>query len=173
MLIIQRVPASYLRRGDKIVVEPHTTIPCDCYVLEGSSLIGQAIVTGESLPARKNAGDFLLGGTRNLSSRLVCAVQREKNDSFYTKLVQSAVESSSTSLNDHEFIDTITRHFVAVVMGLAFFAPCYSQYPLIGKVPMYQIVHGWITHTITILTCACPCAISLAIPSAVVAAIGT
>ncbi|CAG9936416.1 unnamed protein product [Clonostachys rosea f. rosea IK726] len=170
---MERVPASYLRRGDKIVVEPHTTIPCDCYVLEGSSLIGQAIVTGESLPARKNAGDFLLGGTWNLSSRLVCAVQREKNDSFYTKLVQSAVESSSTSSNDHEFIDTITRHFVAVVMGLAFFAPCYSQYPLIGKVPMYQIVHGWITHTITILTCACPCAISLAIPSAVVAAIVT
>ncbi|VUC28831.1 unnamed protein product [Clonostachys rosea] len=170
---MERVPASYLRKGDRIVVEPHTTIPCDCYVLEGSSLIGQAIVTGESLPARKTTGDFLLGGTRNLSSRLVCAVQREKSDSFYTKLVQSAVESSSTSSNDHEFIDTITRHFVAVAMGLSFFAPYYSLYPLIGKDPLYQIVHEWIAHTITILTCACPCAISLAIPSAVVAAIVT
>ncbi|CAH0020568.1 unnamed protein product, partial [Clonostachys rhizophaga] len=170
---MERVPASYLRRDDKIVVEPHTTIPCDCYVLEGSSLIGQAIATGESLPARKTTGDFLLGGTRNLSRRLICAIQREKNDSFYTKLVQSAVESSSTSSNDHEFIDTITRHFVAVVTGLSVFAPCYSLYPLIGKVILYQIIHDWIAHTITILTCACPCAISLAIPSTVIAAIVT
>ncbi|KAI1872769.1 uncharacterized protein JN550_003643 [Neoarthrinium moseri] len=170
---MERVPTSYLRPADKILVEPHSVIPCDSYVLEGSSLIGQSIVTGESLPVKKHVGDYLLGGTRNLTSPLVCVVQREKGSSFYTKLVQSAAESSSESTENHRLLNTITRHFVAVVIGLSFTIPLIKLYPLIGNVSMYDIFYQWVSQTVTILTSACPCAVNLAIPSAVVAAVVT
>lgn len=166
------MPSSYLGPTDTIIVQPHSVIPCDCYVLEGSSLIAEGIVTGESLPVKKGTGDFLLGGARNLNSRLICAIQRAKDDSFYTKLVQNAAESSSSASGDNMLIRMITRFFVVAVLTISFAAPLISARSHLGTVPFYDLFHDWIADTITILTCACPCAISLAIPSAVVAAVG-
>ncbi|KAF4458767.1 P-type ATPase [Fusarium albosuccineum] len=165
----QLVPQSFLRPGDEIVVEPFSTIPCDCYVTLGASSVNQAIVTGESMPIKKSVGDFLLGGTRNLVDELVCVVHKEQGSSFYAQLVQSAVEASGSKADGFQYLDIMMNYFVIIVMSLAVFVPLKDVYWSTSSLD-YESLRLAITRSMTILTCACPCALGLAIPSAVVAA---
>ncbi|KAI8663273.1 HMA domain-containing protein [Fusarium keratoplasticum] len=165
----QLVPQSFLRPGDEIVIESFSTIPCDCYITLGSASINQAIVTGESMPVRKSVGDFLLGGTRNMGQQLVCVVHKEQGSSFYAQLVQSAVEASGSKSEDFQFLDLTMNYFVIIVMSLAILVPLKDIYWSAHSLN-YTFLRAAILRCMTILTCACPCALGLAIPSAVVAA---
>ncbi|KAM5366232.1 hypothetical protein ACJZ2D_010660 [Fusarium nematophilum] len=166
----QLVPQSFLRPGDEVIIEPHSTIPCDCYVALGSSSVNQAIVTGESLPVTKTVGDFLLGGTRNLGHELVGVVHKEQGRSFYAQLVQGAVEASGSKADEYQYLDAIMKYFVLGVILLAISVPFRDIYRSLGSSGVYESFRLAITRSMTILTCACPCALGLAIPSAVVAA---
>lgn len=137
----------------------------------GSSLVNQAIVTGESMLVQKAAGDFLLGGTRNLGRELVCAVHKEQGHSFYAQLVNSAVEASGSKTQEHRSLDTIIEYFVLGVILLAIFAPVANIYRSIGSISAYEPFRLVVERSMAILTCACPCALGLAIPFATVAAI--
>ncbi|KAH7133794.1 hypothetical protein EDB81DRAFT_871221 [Dactylonectria macrodidyma] len=164
------VPSTFLQPGDQIVVAKFSVIPCDCYVTTGSSLVNQAIVTGESMPRKKAAGDFLLGGTRNLGGELVCVVDKEQGRSFYAELVNSAVEASGSKAQEYQYLDTITKYFVLGVLLLSVLAPTAYLFRSLGSVPAYDLFRLAVERSMTILTCACPCALGLAIPSATVAA---
>ncbi|KAG5765939.1 hypothetical protein H9Q72_005966 [Fusarium xylarioides] len=165
------VPQSYLTVGDQMVIPPYSIIPCDCYVTEGSSSINQALITGEALPVQKSVGDFLLGGTRNLGKELVAVVDKEQGNSFYSQLVHGAVEAAGSKDQDNHTVDMVTKYLVAFVMSLAVVVPlkviCSSNESL-----SYTAFRSAMARAMTILTCACPCALGLAIPSAVVAAVG-
>lgn len=137
----------------------------------GSSSVNQAIVTGESMPVKKAAGDFLLGGTRNLGKELVCTVHKEQGHSFYAQLVNSAVEASGSKTQEHQSLDTIIEYFVLGVILLSIFAPAADLYRSIGSISAYASFRLAVERSMAILTCACPCALGLAIPSATVAAI--
>ncbi|KAM0418767.1 hypothetical protein ACHAPT_012277 [Fusarium lateritium] len=165
----QLVPQSFLRPGDEIVIESFSTIPCDCYITLGSSSINQAIVTGESMPVKKEVGDFLLGGTRNMGNQLVCVVHKERGSSFYAQLVQSAVEASGSKSEDFQLLDMLMNYFVIIFMSLAVLIPLKDIYWSANPLN-YTAVRSAMMRCMTILTCACPCALGLAIPSAVVAA---
>ncbi|WAO91618.1 HMA domain-containing protein [Fusarium falciforme] len=160
---------SFLRPGDEIVIESFSTIPCDCYITLGSASINQAIVTGESMPAKKSVGDFLLGGTQNMGEQLVCVVHKEQGSSFYAQLVQSAVEASGSKSEDFQFLDLMMNYFVIIVMSLAILAPLKDIYWSAHSLSD-TFLRVAILRCMTILTCACPCALGLAIPSAVVSA---
>lgn len=144
-------------------------ICCDCYVVSGSSLVNQAVVTGESIPARKNPGDFLYGGTRNLNGSLTCVVYKEKHHSFYAQLVEN-VTNINTSKGAFEYVDILTQYFVTVVILVAVLVPLTEQYMLLGTRPPYDALRSYVARCMTILVCACPCALGSAIPSAIVAA---
>lgn len=116
-------------------------------------------------------GDFLLGGTRNLGKELVAVVDKEQGNSFYSQLVHGAVEAAGSKDQDNRTVDMVTRYLVGFVMSLAAGVPlqevCASAGPL-----HYTAFRSAMARAMTILTCACPCALGLAIPSAVVAAVG-
>lgn len=145
-------------------------ICCDCYVVSGSSLVNQAVVTGESIPARKNAGDYLYGGTRNLNGRLTCVVYKEKHQSFYAQLVENVTSINTTKEGAFEYVDILTQYFVTVVILIAVLVPLTEQYMLLGTRPQYDALQSYVARCMTILVCACPCALGSAIPSAIVAA---
>lgn len=163
------MPSDYLRPSDKIVVEPFSEIPCDCYISEGSSFVNQSIVTGESLPIKKTVGDCLLGGTRNQNNRLVCVVQKEKAESFYTRLVQLSAESTSTDTGGYDIVELAMKYFVVFVITLSFVCPLWTALTIWHTSSPYKLFRLCITRAATILTSACPCALGLATPSAVVA----
>lgn len=165
------IPSSLLRASDEIVVAPFTIIPCDCLVVSGSSSVNESIVTGESLPVEKTAGDLVLGGTRNLNCEMICMVRKEKELSFYSEVLQSASNSLSSKSSEYEYINTLTRYFVIGVLTLALIVPLVNG---ARSGLLFWTFRGFQTavmQSMSILTCACPCALGLAIPSAVVAAI--
>ena len=121
------------------------------------------------MPVKKGVGDFLLGGTRNMGEQLVCVVHKEQGSSFYAQLVQSAVEASGSKSDDFQFLDLMMNYFVILVMSLAVLVPLKDIYWSANSLN-YTFLRLAIMRCMTILTCACPCALGLAIPSAVVAA---
>ncbi|KAF5645828.1 P-type ATPase [Fusarium tjaetaba] len=165
------VPQSYPAAGDQIIIPPYSIIPCDCYVAEGTSSINQALITGEALPVRKSVGDFLLGGTRNLGKELVAVVDKEQGNSFYSQLVHGAVEAAGSKDQDNRTVDMVTKYLVGFVMSLALVVPLKDIY-ISAELLSYEVIRVAMARAMTILTCACPCALGLAIPSAVVAAVG-
>lgn len=162
------VPSTYLRPGDHIIIEPFSVISCDCYVVSGSSLVNQAVVTGESIPAKKDVGDFLYGGTRNLNGSLTCVVHKEKGQSFYAQLVENVTSLNTTKEEPFSYVETLTRYFVTVVILLSASVPVVEQYLLPGTANAYEVLRHCIARCMTILVSACPCALGSAIPSAIV-----
>ncbi|SCO49173.1 related to P-type ATPase [Fusarium fujikuroi] len=165
------VPQSYLTAGDQIAIPPYSIIPCDCYVTEGTSSINQALITGEALPVQKSVGDFLLGGTRNLGNELVAVVDKEQGNSFYSQLVHGAVEAAGSKDEDNRTVDMVTKYLVGFVMSLAVLVPLKEIYTATESLS-YETIRVAMARAMTILNCACPCALGIAIPSAVVAAVG-
>ncbi|KAK6387341.1 hypothetical protein LTS17_000608 [Exophiala oligosperma] len=170
----KKVPSSFLRPGDTIKLDPFCVVPCDCYVVEGTSTVNQSLITGEALPITKSLGDSLLAGTQNLNGSLSCVVNREREESFYAQLVRSVSEAGANKIKGQDVIDTVTRWFSLVVVLLAFSSPTielYYQQKLSRPVGFYVAMCRFVERVMTILVSACPCALGLAVPSAVVASI--
>ena len=104
-----------------------------------------------------------------MGEQLVCVVHKEQGSSFYAQLVQSALEASGSKSDDFQFLDLMMNYFVIIVMSLAVLVPLKDIYWSANSLN-YTFLRLAIMRCMTILTCACPCALGLAIPSAVVAA---
>lgn len=163
------VPAMALRSGDEIRILAGSVVPCDCYITSGTSIVDQATMTGESLPVRKSLGDFLMSGTRNLAGELCATVSKTQDESSLEQLVASistAVEGSVGSGTD-----VIGTYFVRMIILLAGFCAFESHSWTDSDLmrPARIVIAG--ERAMAILASACPCAISLAIPTAVISAI--
>ncbi|KIW16510.1 hypothetical protein PV08_06565 [Exophiala spinifera] len=169
----KKVPSSFLRPGDTIKLDPFCVVPCDCYVVQGTSTFNQSLVTGEALPITKSLGDFLLAGTKNLNGSLLCIVHREREESFYAQLVRSVSEAGANKIKGQGMIDAVTRWFSLAVVLLAIFSPPLELFYQQKRHPVgfYVGLSRFVERIMTILVSACPCALGLAVPSAVVAAI--
>lgn len=166
------VPAALLRLHQEIVIEPGSIIPCDCYVIEGTSTVDQSIMTGEAVPVRKSTGDFLLAGTRNLSHSLIAIVYKEQHDSALDQLIDSISTATEHKMDGQEGVERITTYFVLAILMLtvlgflmAFSSSGNNTLPLVDRINLAS------ERAMTILAAACPCALGLATPSAIMAGI--
>ncbi|KPI35685.1 putative copper-transporting ATPase PacS [Cyphellophora attinorum] len=172
------IPCALLRPSDEIIIPPSTIIPTDSYIISGHSIIDTSTMTGESLPRKVGPGDFLMSGTRNLSYELVAVVATEQSQSALEMLVESiagATESLSPSIDSDATTgsqeDYLLQNFVPSILALTllsfmatlFFSPAHLTLPL--KINIAA------SRAITVLASACPCALGLAAPSAVMAAV--
>lgn len=163
------MPSTYLKPGDHIIIEPFSVISCDCYVVCGSSLVNQAVVTGEAMPVKKRVGDFLYGGTRNLNGSLTCVVHKEKGCSFYAQLVENVTSLNTTKEETFGYVETLIRYFVTVVILFSVVVPLFEWFRLTGTTTSYEVFRHCVARCMAILVSACPCALGSAIPSAIVA----
>lgn len=163
--------ASLLRKGDEVFIHPHSTIPCDCYVLEGSSAINESTITGETLPVVKNVGDLLLAGTKNLSSRIRVAVALDQSESSLAKVIEGVAAASEQRLEGTEFLDLVMRYFVTGVVNLAATAFLTTMWTCQFE-SFTEVFVVACERAATVLAAACPCGIGLATPSAAMAGIG-
>ena len=162
-----RVPAVVLRVRDEIIVDAGSIVPCDCYVLEGTTIVDQSTMTGESLAITKHAGDFLMSGTRNLSNEIVAVVAREQGESSLEQLVSSisgATESSKDESNNSA--ELVSSHFVRGVLVLALIGFVWTYSSSDGS-PVPTRIKLACERAMAVLASACPCALGLATPSAV------
>jgi len=153
-----------VRTGDRIEVRPGEKIPLDGIVLSGTSEVDESLVTGESRPNEKSAGREVIGGSMNGSGTLVLEVTRVGKDSTLSQITSLVENAQASTAPIQRLADRIAVYFIpfVILMGLATFI-FWSQQSS-GAIP--------ILHAVAVLVIACPCALGLATPVAVLAGTG-
>lgn len=162
----KEVPASVIRVGDLVAVRPGETIPVDGEVVDGSSSVDEAMVTGESLPITKQAGDHVTGATINKNGRLTIKATRIGEETLLSQIVKMVREAQGDKAPIQRFADAVSAWFVPAVIGLALLT--FVVWLLALQVPfLVAFKFG-----VAVVVIACPCAMGLATPTAIMVGSG-
>ena len=163
--------------GDLIVVRPGEKLPTDGIVVEGQSSIDESMLTGESKPIEKSAGDEVYGATLNKNGRLVFKATKVGRDTFLSQIIKMVEDAQTSKAPIQQLADKISAVFVPIVIGIAVltFLLWYFVIPPAES----HAMHGTVTplanaiiNTVAVLVIACPCAMGLATPTAVMTGTG-
>ena len=146
--------------GDVFLVKPGDSIPVDGVVLEGSSAVNEAALTGESIPVDKNSGDTVSAATINQSGYLKCRATRVGENTTLSQIIQLVSDAAATKAPIAKTADTISGYFVPAVLAIA--AVTTFIWLLLGKDIGFALARG-----ISVLVISCPCALGLATPVAI------
>lgn len=154
-----------LHQQDVFLVKAGERIPADGVVVEGESHVDESIVTGESLPSGKQVGSNVLGGSLNISGVLSCRATTLGEDSTLARIVRAVEHALSARSGIERAVDRVSRMFVPAVIAIAV---------LVGVAAyLYGVPAGEsIMRAVTVLVIACPCALGIATPLALTAAVG-
>ena len=161
-----------LKATDEIIIDPYTVIPCDSYVVSGHSFVNESIITGESMPREKSTGDFLLAGTRNCTGELRALVNQDQDGSFLSQMVTTVERASTRKAVVQETVDKITRYFVWIIFYLAMATAVIRFMESAIDTPREVRINAACQRLMAVLASACPCALGLATPCAIMAGIG-
>jgi len=162
----QVIPADELTVGDVVVVRPGERIPVDGIIVSGESNVDESMLTGEPLPVRKSAGDSVTGATINAEGRLMVAAAKVGSDTALAQIIRMVQQAQGSKAPIQRVADTVSGVFVPIVIGLA--ALTFLGWMLIGQVPFTQAL----MNAVAVLVIACPCALGLATPTAVMVGAG-
>jgi Cu+-exporting ATPase len=163
----QDVPLDAVQKGDRLRVRPGEKVPVDGAVLEGTSAVDESMVTGEPLPVEKQPGHRVTGGTLNASGSFVMRAERVGAETLLAQIVQMVSQAQRSRAPIQRIADRVSAYFVpAVVIAavLAFFA-----WALLGPEP--RLAHALVS-AVSVLIIACPCALGLATPMAIMVGVG-
>lgn len=146
--------------GDLFVVRPGESIPVDGVVTDGISAVDESALTGESIPVDKQTGSTVQGGTINQSGFLTCRATRVGEDSSLSQIIQMVSDAAATKAPVAKLADTISGYFVPAVIAIA--AATILIWLAAGASFSFALQHG-----IAVLVVACPCALGLATPVAI------
>lgn len=161
----QRVPVDELSAGDEFVVRPGEKIATDGVVVAGSSAIDTSILTGESVPVEVTSGDEVTGGTVNTSGRLVVRASRVGSDTKLAQMARLVEQAQSSKADVQRLADRVSAVFVPAVIALA-------AITLAGWLISGAEVNSAFTAAVAVLIIACPCALGLATPTALLVGTG-
>ncbi|NOZ64424.1 MAG: copper-translocating P-type ATPase [Caldiserica bacterium] len=179
------VPIEKVQVGDVMVVRPGEKIPTDGIIVEGESAVDESMATGESMPVNKKPGDEAIGATVNQEGLLKIKATRVGKDTFLSQVIKMVEECQGSKVPIQEFADKVTGVFVPVVLGIAvvtflswiFFPQAMRSLVQIGAfLPWVNanltIITLAIVSTVAVLVIACPCALGLATPTALMVGSG-
>lgn len=162
------VSVTSLKVGDLIRLRPGEAIPVDAVVVDGASSVNESLLTGESLPVEKTIGAVVLGGTINLSGSLLAKVNRVGKESSLARLHALVMQAKASRLPIQETVDLIAAWFTPLVVFLAILTAILWLLVLGYPTGLPQAMN----RATAVLVVACPCALGLATPLAVVLALG-
>ncbi|MFO8035221.1 MAG: heavy metal translocating P-type ATPase [Anaerolineales bacterium] len=179
------VPIDEVRVGDVMVVRPGEKIPTDGLILSGQSALDESMATGESMPVNKEPGDEVIGATINQAGLLKVEATKVGQDTFLSQVIKLVEEAQGSKVPIQEFADKVTGIFVPVVMGIAVLTvlawvlfPGVME-PLVGAGtflpwvdPNLGVVTLAVVSMVAVLVIACPCALGLATPTALMVGSG-
>ena len=161
----QEVPIEAVRKGEIILVKPGSRIPLDGIIIEGSSSVDESMLTGESIPVEKAEGQEVIGGSVNYQGALTVKVTHVGKDTTLSKIVRMMEEAQEKKAPISKMADKVAGVFVPVVICLAVLAAC--VWLLVGKDISFVL-----TIFVSVLVIACPCALGLATPTAIMVGTG-
>lgn len=163
----EEVPIREVVVGDVLVVKPGEKIPVDGEVTEGSSFVDESMITGESIPVEKVKGQLVYAGTINEKGSFRFRADKVGGETVLANIIRMVQEAQGSKAPVQKLVDRIAGIFVPVVMGIAVIT--FIVWMLIGG--DFAFTHALLT-SITVLVIACPCALGLATPTAIMVGIG-
>jgi Cu+-exporting ATPase len=163
----EEVPLVALLPGDEVLVRPGETVPADGVILDGTSNVDESMLTGEPIPVPKHAGDAVIGATLNRNGAFRFRVERVGSDTVLSRIIRLVQEAQGSKAPIQRLADRISAVFVPVVLSIA--VATFVVWFDLGPAPAY--LHALVS-AVTVLIIACPCAMGLAVPTAVMVATG-
>ena len=159
------IPAAEVQPGEVLIVKAGESVPVDGVVLEGTSAVNEAALTGESIPADKAPGAAVSAATVNQSGFLKCRATRVGEDTTLAQIIRMVRDAAATKAPIAKIADKVSGVFVPAVMGAAFVT--FLVWLLLGRSVGYALARG-----ISVLVISCPCALGLATPVAIMVGSG-
>ena len=156
------VPVADVVPGDAVQVRPGERVPVDGEVTDGASGVDESMLTGESMPIEKHAGDTLFGGTINGTGSLTFTATKVGSATALAQIVRMVQHSQGSKAPIQGLADTVATYFVPVVLFLA--AITFIAWWVLGPEPAFNLA---MLNTVAVLIIACPCALGLATPTAI------
>ena len=163
----QDVPIDDVVVGDRVIVRPGETIPVDGDVLDGQSTVDESMLTGEPMPVEKNAGDRVVGGTLNSTGSFAFRATAVGRETALAQIVRLVEDAQGQKAPVQALADRVAGVFVPVVISLALVA--FVVWVIAGPAP--RVLFGTVAF-VTVLVIACPCALGLATPTAILVGTG-
>ncbi|HAO64901.1 TPA: cadmium-translocating P-type ATPase [Candidatus Taylorbacteria bacterium] len=158
--------------GDQIIVKPGTKIPVDGVVVEGGSFVDESMITGEPMPVEKNNGDNVVAGTINTSGTFTFKATKVGSETLLAHIVKMVEEAQGSKAPIQALADKISGIFVPIVLVIAFLT--LGIWLIVGSqyLGFSQALSFGLTSFVGILVIACPCALGLATPTAIIVGVG-
>jgi Cu+-exporting ATPase len=182
----REIPAEAVQVGDIVIVRPGERIPVDGVVLEGYSAVDESMITGESMPVEKKAGDEVIGGTMNKTGSFRFRATKVGRETALAQIIKLVEDAQTSKAPIQRLADWVAGHFILGVHALAllvfifwffvgynaFFDPSTSFLLSPHKLGEIGVFGFSLLLSITVLVISCPCAVGLATPSAMMAGTG-
>ncbi len=161
------VPLEAVVVGDLLRVRPGEAVPVDGQIVEGRSTVDESMITGEPMPATKQAGAGVIGGTMNQSGSFVMRAQKVGRDTMLAQIVRMVAQAQRSRAPIQRLADQVSAWFVPLVIAVAVVA--FLAWTLWGPEP--RLTYGLIA-AVSVLIIACPCALGLATPMSIMVGVG-
>ena len=166
------IPINQVVHGEIIVVKPAGKIPVDGLLIEGSSFVDESMITGEPMPVKKESGDSVVAGTINTSGVFTFKAKKVGAETLLAQIIKMVEEAQGSKAPIQALADKISSVFVPIVLGLAVLT--LDAWLLIGTpyLGFSQALSYGLVSFVGILVIACPCALGLATPTAIIVGVG-
>jgi P-type Cu+ transporter len=161
------LPIEQVRVGDLVRVRPGERLPVDGILIDGASAIDESMLTGESMPVDKRAGDQVVGATLNASGSFVMRAERVGRDTALAQIAQLVERAQGSKAPIQRVVDLVTAKFVPAVLAVALLT--FAAWMLLGTEPRLPSA---LAAAVAVLIIACPCAMGLATPTAIMVGTG-
>lgn len=156
------IPVKEVKVGDIIVVRPGEKVPVDGEIIEGYSSVDESMISGESIPVEKKVGDFVVGTTINKTGSFKFTATKIGKDTVLAQIIKIVEEAQSSKAPIQKFADTISGYFVPTVVAIAFIT--FISWYFLALSPFVTALLAFTA----VLVIACPCALGLATPTAII-----
>ncbi len=161
------IPLEHVHKGDLLRVRPGEKIPVDGIVTEGQSYVDESMITGESIPAEKRAGDAVTGSTINTTGSFVMKAERIGSETLLSQIVNMVSAAQRSRAPIQRLADLVSAWFVPAVVLVA--ALTFVTWTIFGPEPRYAYAF---VNAVAVLIIACPCALGLATPMSIMVGVG-
>lgn len=163
----QEIPIAAVRVGQIVIVRPGEKVPVDGDVVSGNSFVDESMISGESIPVSKNKGDAVFAGTINQKGSFQMTAQKVGGDTILSQIIKMVQLAQGSKAPVQKLVDKIAGIFVPVVIGISILT--FITWMVLGGDNAFT--HALLT-SVTVLVIACPCALGLATPTAIMVGVG-
>ncbi len=161
-----KIPIDQVQLNDLLLVKPGEKIPTDGLIIEGYSAIDESMVTGESIPVEKKKGDSVIGSTINKQGSFTMKATKVGSETVLSRIIKLIEDAQAKKAPIQRFADSVSAYFVPIVIGLAILTYI-IWYFLLGQTSEFALIAA-----VAVLVIACPCALGLATPTAIMVGTG-